>query len=300
METIPCPGCRTALGPEITVCPICTRPRSKYEITRAYATLRAEQARRRKRPYIIGGWVLAATAVGWLGFKFRAPLSAAAAAAHARYRRFVDEATDPKHLSPAAARETASTPEQEPAGPPIAAASSADAPPPPGAVPAAAPPPGVGAVRSPSANGAAPSGVAAPARPKVTGDLPVSVLDPGTQWALRGWVYDLMTLKPVPSASFVVRGPNGGLFASFASDPDGRYLVILPRVEDGGYTILSSQPGYAAPVYDESDIPYAQLSASERRELTANARVGDNHPSPLADIVGENSVHRDLFVVPLR
>lgn len=295
METIPCPGCRTALGPEVTVCPICTRPRSKYEITRAYATLRAEQARKRKRPFIIAAYLLGAGAIGWLGFRFRAPLTAALTAARGRLRGFMDHATDPAHLTTQAAANASDEAEMPEA--PVTAAAPAPAAQAAQAAPGAVPSHPAAAV---NANAPAVAGAVMPVRPRPKGDLPIGALDTENQWALRGWVYDLVTLEPAPSVSFSVRGPGGGLMGAFTSDLDGRYLVVLPRLSEGGFEIVGSGPGYASSVYYESDIPYAQLSASERKEMAANGRVGDNHSSPVSDIIGEDSIHRDLFVVPRR
>ena len=53
-------------------------------------------------------------------------------------------------------------------------------------------------------------------------------------------------------------------------------------------------------MFYESDIPYAQLSSSERKEMAESALPGDVHPTPIMDIIGEESIHRDLFVVPRR
>ena len=292
METIPCPGCRTELGPEITACPICTRPRTKYEISRAYSALRAEQKRRRRLPFIVAAYLAGFGSIGWLGYKFRGPLRTFAASSRARFGRFVDRATDPGHLS--------SHPTEEPAAPqPSPSPSAAPEPssPPPSAAPIARSPAAAG--RPAVAPAVSKDGMAGARGPAPAGDLPLTAMDSSFQWALRGRVYDLLTLKPVPMISISVRGSNG-MMGGFATDEYGRYLVILPRLNQDGYELVSTSPGYTTAVYYESDIPYAQLSASERRDMAENARGGDLHPTPLTDIIGEESIHRDIFVVPRR
>jgi hypothetical protein len=301
METIPCPGCRTLLGPEITACPICTRPRSKYEIARAYATLRVLQEKRRRRPYIIAAWVIGLGAAAAAVRQYSGPLSSAAAAGKARALRFVDEARDPARFTTqptepapgtgiAPAEPTVYT--RPPIDAPVRSSWSPDPqfPRPTAAVPAA-----------PPAAAAIPKKVE-PVRRRPVGDLPLPSLTP-KEWVLRGTVYDLLTLRPVPHASFNARfndarpNENG---EPFAADEDGRYLVVLPRVSNGGYEILGDSPDYAPAAFYESDIPYLQLSAAERRDMAQSALTGDVHPTPVTDIPDEDAIHRDLFVVPRR
>jgi len=301
MQTIPCPGCRTELGPEITVCPICTRPRSKYEITRAYATLRAMEEKRRKRPFIIGGYLLAFAVIGGLYVRFQAPVRAAFAAGRSKVERFIDQARDPGRLiAPAATPKTAPVPPASPAE--AAAAASAFG------KPTWSPPPPIRQEPTPKASGpvmaapppAGPAGAEPPppTRKRPKGDLPLKAMD-ASEWALRGSVYDLATLTPVADAVFSVRY-NERLEASFKSDEDGRYMVVLRRVTNGGFELSNRTEGYAPAVYSESDVPYAQLTPAERRDMAETARAGDVHPTPITDISGEDSIHRDLFVVPRR
>ncbi|HEX4049080.1 MAG TPA: hypothetical protein VH309_14640, partial [Elusimicrobiota bacterium] len=94
METVPCPGCSTALEPSATICPICTRPRGKLEITRAYATLREMERQRKKRPYVIVGYLLAAGAASWAVIRWHAPIAAACVSARARAGAFIQQSLD--------------------------------------------------------------------------------------------------------------------------------------------------------------------------------------------------------------
>lgn len=291
METIPCPGCRTELGPEITACPICTRPRSKYEITRAYATLRAMKERRRRRPFIIAAWVLGLGSVGWAVREYRVPLAEAYAAARTRAARFVDQARDPARVaahSPLIPSAPQFTP---PAAPTVnsyrppglltapAAPSPAAAP-----IPAAPPPPAT---------------LSEAPRRRPRGDLQIlNPLEP-SQWVLRGTVYDIETLRPAPAVALSVRyGDRSAV--DVTTDEDGRYLAVLNRVPDGGYDVLNHSYGYVHGVFSESDIPYAQLDKDERAGMADSARAGDVHPTPISDIIGEDAIHRDLFVVRRR
>lgn len=291
MEKIPCPGCRTELDFEVTTCPICLRPRSKYEITRAYSSLRADQTRRRRQPFIVAGWLALAGAIAFAGFRFKAPLSAAAAAARARFKKFSEEATDPRRLSthasdaPPAPAPADTGPAQSAPPPPAGQAVAAEAP--------AAPSAPQGAVKG--------RGAVMPQRVRPTGDALMPPYDPNFQWGLKGRVYNLLTLKPAPMTSLVVRNANGGMAAAINTDEDGRYAVVLTRLAQGGYEIAASGGGWYPAAFYESDIPYAQLSASERQEMADNAAAsGESHPTPLSDITGEPFLRRDIFLVPQR
>ena len=92
MDTIPCLGCGTILNLSDTSCPICLRGRSKYEITRAYAQVRADKSRRRRRPFIILAALLAGGTIASTVYDRRAQVSHAYDVVRARLTRFVDGA----------------------------------------------------------------------------------------------------------------------------------------------------------------------------------------------------------------
>jgi hypothetical protein len=303
METIPCPGCRTDLDPSATVCPICLRGRGKIEITRAYATLREMKKRQAKRPFVLAGYFLAAAAASGLLYRFHAPLLAAAASSRTHLGDLVELALYPP---PPPAVKQAPPP---PAETPPAASGSAfavQAPPSQPARPAAP--------ASPAAN-AAPM-TPSEATPRSKGghveDLPLPALDSGSQWAFYGRVFDVITLQPVPNVQLRfasaggslpsnASGPYSGSPVGAPSDSDGRFIAVLSRLQDGmTYEVRALRAGYASTLLYESDIPYAKLSLSERREIARNAQDGDMTAPPLTDVAGEPALRRDVFVAPTK
>jgi hypothetical protein len=120
------------------------------------------------------------------------------------------------------------------------------------------------------------------------------------QWALRGRVYDLMTLLPVADVQLDVSTPGGGNASAAATDEKGRYVVLLERLSRGSYELHAAKPGYASVALYEADIPYAALSVEKRREIAAAARDGDVPAPPINDVGGEDSVRRDVFLAPQR
>jgi hypothetical protein len=291
METIPCPGCTTALEPSATVCPTCLRPRGKLEITRAYATLRLVEKERRQRPFVIAGYLLAVGAACGLMYRYRLPIAAAVSAVRARVSSFADAAMDPKNLLPPSAEApAAATPEAPALTPPSAAPFARFAP-----APATPTPP-------------APPVAAKPPEPAISAkrtarvaDLPIPPLGQN-QWAVYGRIYDLVTLRPVAGVklTFTIPGNPVGSMGYASSDEHGRYVLGLVRLPKGSYEIHSSKEGYSSVALYEADIPYAQLSAGERRDIVHNAQDGDMPLPPLTDINGEQSMHRDVFLAPQR
>ncbi len=297
METIPCPGCRTPLGPEMTSCPICLRARSKYEITRAYAQLREDTARRKRLPFVIAGWLLAAGAAGYAAWSFRGPLLAAAASVRARAKRFADESEDARTLMGRAPAAPAAPPAE-----PAPAAGTLD-PEKPLAAPAASTAPAAATAAPPAAP--APVDVtAAPVKRALTPvrleDMRVPAYNAESQWLMYGRAYDVLTLRPASGVQLMFQGVEGAVVAAAMTDDEGRYIVVLPRVQEGSLAAMSGDPRYEPVVLCESDIPYGTLSADERRSLARSAQDGDARPAALSDPAGEASLHRDLYLAPRR
>jgi len=292
METIPCPGCRTDLEPSATVCPICTRPRNKLEITRGFTTLREMEKQRKKRPFIIAGRVLAAAAVGAVLFRFQEPVLNFAVSAPARASKYFN------YLIYGAEAEKPAAPAEAPAAatpPPPAQGSVVSAP--------AAPAPSAAVPAAP-----APAAEKIPRRAARVEDLPIPPVDPSWQWVFYGRAYDLITLQPVANAqlnftsvSQYQRGGAGTDGAAYLTDSDGRFVVSLRRLPDGSsFEIHTSRPGYASAVLYESDIPYATLPLADRKEMARNAQDGDMTLPPLTDTAGETAIRRDVFLAPSR
>ncbi len=294
MDQIPCPGCRTPLDAEVTCCPICLRPRTKYEITRAYSHLREDASRRRKRPFFAAGWLLLAGAAGYGVWRWRAPLLGAFESARAKVYGFADYSMDARNLIPKTAE-------------PAAGPSTAVAAPAPAAPPFTTPPPAPGAVAKPAPAPAAAmpptSGPAAAEAPAVKREeLRMPIINPAFQWTMFGQAFDLTTLKPAARVQLVFQaGENGGTAATAMTDESGRYAAALPRAAQiGPLSLLVSDSRYVPTVLCESDIPYRTLTAEERRQMARSAQDGDIRPAALTDVSGEATQHRDLFLAPAR
>jgi hypothetical protein len=302
METIPCPGCRTALEPSATVCPICLRPRGKVEITRAYAALRAQEDSRKKRPFLIAGRLLAAAAIAGLLFLFREPLRRVVSAATSSASKSMNDLLYPPPPTPVPASSPPPAPAQVSA-PPSAFRAAASVP--------AEPPPAARAAPAAAADAAV---AKRPARKRArVEDMTLPAIDADTQWIFYGRAYDLISLQPAANVhltfSTVPGNRSGGALPTEVSalpvgthtDEDGRFAAVLRRLSDGSsYEIRVFGAGYAAPVLYESDIPYAALPLGQRKDIAASAATGDVTLPPLTDVEGEPSMRRDVFLAPAR
>jgi len=127
-----------------------------------------------------------------------------------------------------------------------------------------------------------------------------------SQFVLYGRAFDLVTLAPAPGVALFMRLADSSYTSpmgdSFTTDEMGRFSVVMPRLQNdnSGYEIRTSDQRYAEAVQYEADIPYARLPAEERKRLVQNAKDGDLHPTPLADVPGEEKLQRDVFLSPRR
>jgi hypothetical protein len=130
--------------------------------------------------------------------------------------------------------------------------------------------------------------------------LPLPPLESSTQWAIYGRVYDLITLRPVAEVQLNFQANAGGGAGYAQTDEYGRFAAVLGRLPEGSYEIHASRPDYASSVLYEPDIPYSKLSLEARREMAQTALEGDIPLPPLTDVTGDDSMRRDLFLVPRR
>ncbi|OGR45933.1 MAG: hypothetical protein A2X40_01095 [Elusimicrobia bacterium GWC2_65_9] len=266
---------------------MCLRGRTKYEITRGYTQVRADAVQRRRLPFKVIGSLAVLLALGRAVYLRRVWLHDAASAVRARITRIVDEACNPETYA-ASKRRPLETP-------------------PPAPAPQNAPPP-TSAVPVPTATTAAAPVKAAPGS---LPDLPPPSPTPGN-WIVYGRVFNLRTLAPAPGVQirFLSSDPEGDSSVLFLlkptqwtvrSDSDGRYSIMLTRQADAaGYDVLCDDERYFPSVFHESDIPYARLSKPDRATLINSAASGDIHSTPLVDIIGEESLRRDLLLAPRR
>lgn len=114
------------------------------------------------------------------------------------------------------------------------------------------------------------------AAPAETGPGIVSITPAGTssravvrEWKMRGTIYDLVTLKPVPDVHMIFTDNATNSRAQIKTDGMGRYKVILPPLTnpDRGYLVALSKSGYEKTYLNPGTEGVAEKTEEERRSL---------------------------------
>lgn len=130
---------------------------------------------------------------------------------------------------------------------------------------------------------------AAPAKP----EKPAAVVK---EWKMRGFVYDVVSLAPVPHCKVVFADVETNARFETATDASGRYRMILPPLPGRGYAVSLRQPGYsatyAAGIENLRGMPEAQRRALAQK-LTTSVESQALEPS------GAEALVTDLYAAPL-
>lgn len=247
-----CRGCRTEIDLSASSCPICLRPRDRSEMLEDAKRVREEHAAAKKRPYILLGGLVLLVGAGWGAWFSRGPVLGAFSALHSKASDAMDRASDPKTYAPGAKLPDSGAPPSFGAAPAPGAASSLPAAP---VAPAPEPAP-------------APAPAPAPQKPQ-DWRLPPPALSAGEgSILLRGWVYDLVTARPVPNAQVRLRDRMSGSFIGLSTDFNGAYEILVPR-ENSGLVPEAAMSGYRRETLAENDPPWRARGAAARRKAAA-------------------------------
>ncbi|MDD5303662.1 MAG: carboxypeptidase-like regulatory domain-containing protein [Elusimicrobia bacterium] len=94
------------------------------------------------------------------------------------------------------------------------------------------------------------------ARPKVV-----------SEWKMRGVIYDLITLKPVPGVHMIFTDNVTNSRAQIKTDAEGRYRVLLPTLPGRGYLVTLSKTGYEKSYLDPGTEGVAEMPLERRQEI---------------------------------
>lgn len=118
------------------------------------------------------------------------------------------------------------------------------------------------------------------------------------EWKLRGTVYDLVTLKPVPgcAVTFVDNETNDKITTT--SNAKGLYRAIVPPLPERGYQVSVSKSGYAKTYLEPGLQEPAQLDEATRRGMASDLAASIAQPSTVLPPGGEPHV-TDIYLAPL-
>lgn len=121
-----------------------------------------------------------------------------------------------------------------------------------------------------SANGAEPANAEEEAGPGVV--QVVTSEEPAKrrrvkEWKLRGQVYDLVTLEPLPACDVFFMDNETNARAKTVTNSSGLYRIILPPLPDRGYLVEIGKSGYAARYLDPGTEGVPSMTPLERQDL---------------------------------
>lgn len=118
------------------------------------------------------------------------------------------------------------------------------------------------------------------------------------EWRLRGGVYDLVTLKPVPrcAMTFADEGSTARLRSS--TDSQGRYRVTVPALKNRGYAVALQCQGYASSYLNPGAEGVRAMSEEDRRSLASDLAKALDPPYTLQAYASKPLI-TDFFVAPL-
>lgn len=88
------------------------------------------------------------------------------------------------------------------------------------------------------------------------------------EWKMRGVIYDLVTLKPVPGVDMIFTDNETNARVPIRTDSLGRYRAILPALAGRGYLVTLSKPDYEKSYLDAGVKGVGKMSLARRKKLT--------------------------------
>lgn len=118
-----------------------------------------------------------------------------------------------------------------------------------------------------------------------------------TEWKMRGVIYDLITLKPIPGARLIFTDNETNMRAVIQSDGAGRYRAILPPLPGRGYVVTITKPEYASSYLNPGTEGVAEMPLDRRRELTKELASLIAEPASL-EPNGDTPLITDFHLAP--
>ena len=117
---------------------------------------------------------------------------------------------------------------------------------------------------------------------------------PAAEWRLRGTVYDLASLAPLPRCRLIFSDAQSGARYETMTDGHGRYRIIVAPLEGRGYNVRIEREGYAAAFLDDGN-DFEKKDAQERLEL-AKALARSLKPSRPLKPEGAKPLVTDFYL----
>lgn len=151
------------------------------------------------------------------------------------------------------------------------------------------PPPEAAARAEPSLPPAVPAAVASAAKP----------MGNSTRWTLRGQVFDLLSLKPVPGAALTFTDTFSGAVYRGQSDARGAYAVAVPKGEGTAYQVSVRRRGFKPDYLEDSEPTFLTRGPAARRESAREMERSAVLHVPLSPPLEADEAAFNFALVPL-
>ncbi|MCX5794737.1 MAG: carboxypeptidase regulatory-like domain-containing protein [Elusimicrobia bacterium] len=261
-----CPSCRTEVADDARVCPNCPWEFPEEEADNPPPAAVAQSWS--PLPLVITGVVAAAIGLGW----------------YFVVKVYHEETTEPTTLPPAAAVPAPPAPAPEPALEPVTTKPAAPV----------STKPGKAVAKEEGAE----EPVQTVTVVKEAHQPPPKKVKPVKEWKLRGFVYDLVTLQPVPRCKITLSDVDTNANFETATDASGRYRAILPPLPERGYLIEISASGYVKAYLDPGTEGVRNKPAGQRQDLCKELGPAVLQPASLQPH-GADPLVTDFFIAPV-
>lgn len=117
------------------------------------------------------------------------------------------------------------------------------------------------------------------------------------EWRMRGVIYDLITLKPVPGVHMIFTDNVTNSKAQIKTDSEGRYRVMLPSLPGRGYLVSLSNPGYEKAYLDPGTEGVQEMTLDRRTEIVKELSSLIGEPASLQPN-GDTPLITDFHMAP--
>lgn len=118
-----------------------------------------------------------------------------------------------------------------------------------------------------------------------------------TEWRMRGVIYDLITLKPVPGVHMIFTDNETNSRAQIKTDEQGRYRAVLPALQGRGYLVSLSKTGYQKSYLDPGTEGVADMPLERRAEIVKELSSLIAEPAAL-EPNGDTPLVTDFHMAP--
>jgi hypothetical protein len=137
-----------------------------------------------------------------------------------------------------------------------------------------------------------------PPPPPARVEAPAPTPKPAREWRLRGTVYDLVSLQPLPFTTVLLVDQELNRRIETRTDSSGAYRTVVPSLPDRGYTVQLQKDGYSPTYLSPETEGVRRMPLEKRRALARDlAATFTSEPATL-QAPDAKPVRTDFYLAP--